>query len=312
MKRKIIQIANSTYLVSLPKKWCVVHNVKKGDEIDVDENGNQIMISPEKKKVITSIEIDITDLDRTSLFYAIRALYKKGYDEIKVNFNKPTAIHFRKNKILNIVTLVHEEATRLPGMEVIQQKENYCVLKAISDTSSSEFNVILKRIFGLFLDAYNDLVEGAKNNNRTQLETIKEKHDTITKFIAHNQRLLNKNVHIDKNNYFLLHILAQLDTIVDMLNVSARNLIGYNKKISKQTADLLENMAESFEISTQLFQRFDKKLIVKMSKNKVDINKNILKVCNTLPGPELNLLLTMQGSLKILRCLTESSFAMNY
>ena len=312
MKRKIIQIANSTNLVSLPKKWCIAHNVNKGDEIDVIEEGNQVIVSPERKQITTSVEVDVTDLDRTSLFYAIRALYKKGFDEIKVNFNKPTTTHFRKNKNLNVITLVHEEATRLPGMEVIQQKANYCVLKAISDTSSSEFQLILKRVFGLFLDAYNDLLEGAKKNNRTQLETIKEKHDTITKFLAHGQRLLNKNVTIDKNNYFLLHILAQLDTIIDMLNVSARNLIGYNKKISKHTSDILEDLASSFEMATKLFQKFDKKIVIDMSKNKVQINKKISKFSNTLPYAELSLLLTMQGSLKILRCLTESSFAMNY
>ena len=30
MKRKVIQIANSTQLISLPRKWVLDHNIKKG------------------------------------------------------------------------------------------------------------------------------------------------------------------------------------------------------------------------------------------------------------------------------------------
>ncbi len=312
MKRKIIQIANSTQLVSLPRKWCLANNIKKGDEIDVDEQGAQVIVSSEKKKVPTFIELDITGLDRTSLFYVIRALYKKGYDEIKVKFDKPTTKHFRKNKELNMITLIHEEATRLPGMEVIQQKENFCLLKAISDAQSSELQVILKRIFNLFMDAYSDLIEGAKKKNRTLLETIREKHDTITKFISHSQRLLNKNVTINKDNYSLLYILAQLDVITDMLNVSARNIIHYNKLISKPTVEILQGLYKSFEMYATLFQKFDKKLIIEISKNKVKVDTNIVTIGKKLPFEEMHLILTMQGSLNILRCLTESSFAMHY
>ena len=34
MKRKVIQIANSTQLISLPRKWSQKYGVKKGDEIN--------------------------------------------------------------------------------------------------------------------------------------------------------------------------------------------------------------------------------------------------------------------------------------
>ena len=310
MKRKIIQIANSTYLVSLPKKWCISNNIKKGDEIDVKEEGNHIIVSTEGRKAEVSIEIDLTDLDRTSLLYIIRALYKKGYDEIKINFNNPTTIHFRKNKKLNVITLIHDEATRLPGMEVIQQKENYCILKAISDTSSSDLDVILNRIFGLFLDAYSDLLEGAANNNRTLLETLKEKHDTITKFLNYSRRFLNKNP--EKKTYYLSNTLTQLDNIIDIINISARNFIGFNKKISEKTLGLLKKMKRIFELSMSLFRKFDKKNLIELSKCKVEIDKNISKIGKTIPYDELNLLLTMKSSLKILQCLTEDILMKHY
>ena len=33
MKRKVIQIAESTQLISLPRRWAMKCNVKKGDEL---------------------------------------------------------------------------------------------------------------------------------------------------------------------------------------------------------------------------------------------------------------------------------------
>ena len=45
MKRKVIQIAESTQLVSLPRKWALKYGVKKGDEVDVLEEGNKIVVS---------------------------------------------------------------------------------------------------------------------------------------------------------------------------------------------------------------------------------------------------------------------------
>ena len=39
MKRKVIQIANSTQLISLPRKWSQKYGVKKGDEITINYDG---------------------------------------------------------------------------------------------------------------------------------------------------------------------------------------------------------------------------------------------------------------------------------
>ena len=35
MKRKVIQIAESTQLVSLPRKWALANNIRRGDELEV-------------------------------------------------------------------------------------------------------------------------------------------------------------------------------------------------------------------------------------------------------------------------------------
>ena len=45
MKRKVIQIADSTQLISLPRKWALKYGIKKGDELDVEEQGSNVLVS---------------------------------------------------------------------------------------------------------------------------------------------------------------------------------------------------------------------------------------------------------------------------
>ncbi len=312
MKRKIIQIAGSTYLVSLPKKWCVDNNLKKGEEIDVEAQGGEVIVTAQKKIIPSSTEMDITGLDRTSIFFAVRALYKKGYDEIKLTFKNPVTKHFRKKIDLNVSSIIQIECSRLPGMEIIEQKNNNCILKAISDVNLLDEKILIKRIFGLIDEAYNELIEGGELNDNSLLTTVKQKHDTITKFISHSQRVLNKNKLIDKDNYYLSQILTQMDNITDLLDVSARNLRDYNKKIDKITIDILKLMQQNFETYLKLYSRFDKEYLREMNKNKVLINEKILKFGKKIPFEEASVLLIMQNSLKILRSLTESNVSKHF
>ncbi|MBI1969382.1 AbrB/MazE/SpoVT family DNA-binding domain-containing protein, partial [Candidatus Woesearchaeota archaeon] len=102
MKRKVIQIADSTQLVSLPRQWAKQQGIKKGDEIEVEVRGSTITIKagesgkPDLGKVI----IDVSGLDRSSIMFAIRAAYRKGYDEIEVHFQSTTAPYYRIGKDL--------------------------------------------------------------------------------------------------------------------------------------------------------------------------------------------------------------------
>ena len=83
MKRKVIQIAGSTQLVSLPRQWAKAHNILRGQEIDVQEDGNRVVISASNAPPVERAEIDISELNGMVARF-IHALYKRGVDELKV------------------------------------------------------------------------------------------------------------------------------------------------------------------------------------------------------------------------------------
>ena len=254
----MIQIANSTQLISLPRKWSQKYNIRKGDELEIEEQGNKLFIGISKEPNLNGIEIDVTPLNRTMILYYLQNLYRMGYDEIKVKFNDPITKHLRKNENVTIISVLHKEANRLIGYEIIQQRENFAIIKDISTTSIKEFDNVLRRIFLLLDDVSSDLIQGAKNNNKTLLETIEEKHDSITKFISYCLRLLNKYGYPDyKKTLVLYHILATLDRVVDFYKYSARDMLKFHNKLNDKTIRLFEMIDEEVKLFTKFFFKFD-------------------------------------------------------
>lgn len=313
MKRKVIQIANSTQLISLPRKWAQDHNIKKGDELDLQVEGNNIVISTERGPQFSNIEVDITELDRTSILYCIESLYRLGYDKIKVNFNKPSTRYIRVNKEVSVLSVLHYVTSRLPGFEIIQQREKFCVINDIQEVSPKEFDSMMKRIFLLLVDAFEDLVQGIKDDNRVTIETVREKHDSITKFVSYLLRLINKVGHNDpKKNFVIYHVLADIDKVADVLKNTSRDYIKHNLKLKQEGCKLLEKISRSFKLYNELFYKFDVPKIQEISKIKEEIDQKIRSITKVNDKNELLFLSDMKASLEILTGLTEARWALEY
>jgi len=292
IKRSVIQIANSTQLISLPRKWSQKYNIKKGDELEIEEQGNKLNITTEKPQDTGSIEIDITDLDRDSFMFLIRVLYIRGYDEIKITFNNPVVSHHRLGKKVKVISEIHTEVNRLTGIEVVQQRENFCVLKVLSESSIKDFDLILRRIFLLVADASNDLVKGAINKDQYLVESLEEKHNSINKFMANGLRLLNKYGHPSyKNTPSYYYIIKSLDVINDTLKESARFIVNSNIKISKNCEKILVEMNESLQKFHKLFYTFNFKSVEELSYERYKILETIVSLSKKLSNEEIILIM---------------------
>lgn len=312
MRRKVIQIADSTQLVSLPRAWAKEHNIKKGDELEVNAQKNKVIISTEKELEYETVDVDITNLDRSSLMFLIRALYKKGYDEINLKFNNQLTTYYRRNQDVKVISAIHKEVNRLNGLEIVQQKENFCKLKTISRTDDKELDSMMRRTFILLVDAAKDVIDAAKNGDPVLLETIEEKHDTLTKFISYCLRTINKRKTEDKNTHFLYHIIATIDKIVDILKNCSRELEGFNKKIKKESIEVLDKTYASFQKFYELFYKYNPDTLKIMSRNKEEVMNSLITLSGKVPVQELLLLSNMNQTLELFRDLVESRMAMEY
>jgi len=314
MKRKVIQIANSTQLVSLPRKWALQHGVKKGDELDVKEEGSRIIINLEGEgKKEEKIELNITDLDKDSILFLIRGLYVRGYDEIKLTFDKPTTKHHRLNKDVRFTSVIHNETLRSTGLEIIQERGNFVILKRISESSMREFDSVLRRIFLLLIDAAKDLYIGVKERDFELVKSLEEKHDNITKFIFYNLRLLNTSSYINyKDTPFLFHIISSLDIVIDILRNAARDIADNNVKPSKDGAVILGQISKSIELYYEVYYNFNFKKCEEFSAMRDSVLNNIKNARKKLTKEDIFISTATEQCLEVLRDLYSARISIEY
>ena len=300
MGRKVIQIADSTQLISLPRQWTKKYNVKKGDELEVVEKDNMLEVSTKRADQEMEITLDVSGLDKTCIAYALRSAYRRGYDVIKVVFNNKTAPHYRTGESILVTSLLHKELQRWVGMQIIEQKENYFVYKSISKASFDDFELMFRRTFLLLLDICEDLLKGAKEKDMLHLQTIEEKYDNIVIFMTYCMRLLNKIGYSQKYKNSLLHvILFNLYKIADIVKYSARDVMKA-KKLHPKTEAILNQIFQTVRMYYELFYKYDISKFSKIYEHRDRILKEIESAKKVVPLEDIMLCVYCRQTLELI------------
>lgn len=310
MKRKTIQIAGTTQVISLPKEWTNQYNVKKGDELEVEIKGNRLEVSTEKNTPLKEISLDVSELDRTSTMLYIRSAYRKGFDNINVNFTHPTTPHFRKKEERDYISVINSEVNRLVGLEVVKQTENLCELKDFSDENTEEFSSLVVKVFLQINDAMKDLIKGFEKNDTTLLKTIEQKHDSTTKFISYCLRLLNKKHQFEvSKSHMIYHIISSLDLVMDIIKYSARRGMDYNKPLKKESIKICRIIQDALSAYYDLFYKFKLQSMSEVIKLRDEVIFELNKELK-IPTQELLILNDMKLITDIIRDLAEAKSGM--
>ena len=305
-QRKLIQHGLSSLTLSLPSKWLKIRKLKKGDFIYVKEEGNNLILSTKEAIKIEKVSVDVTKLDRTSALLYIMSLYRYGYNEIEVKFSKKTTLHHRRNKYVNYSSIAHEIVNRLIGSEIVEQSENRILIKYLTKESEEDFRIILRRIFLLIKECSHTFLDGVKRKDLNNLKMIEDMHDNINKFINYALRLLNKYGYPDvKKTSFYYHIIASLDKIVDVFKYNARDLINYNKKVHKDTIEVIEQVNHSILLYYEFFYKFSLEKVNELSKNRDHVKQLIKDKSKKIPREELLYVNNMKQILEIMLDLTD-------
>jgi len=205
MKRRVVQHGPSTLIFSLPSKWVKEHGISKGDELDVEERGKNLVVKTEKKPRNMKTELTISS-DSPITLRIMGALYKKGYDEIKVNFEN-----------LETLNLIQQELKDQVGLEIVEQNSNHCVIKTIVGEYDSEFDSMLKRLFSQLLVMNEGILSVLKTKESVLLPSIRHLEKDNNKYTCFCRRILNKGggLHNPVNLTFLYCTVEELEKIGD-------------------------------------------------------------------------------------------------
>jgi phosphate uptake regulator len=246
MKRKVIQIADSTQLISLPRKWCIDHGIKKGDEVEVEEHGNKIQVSTAKDALLEIAKIHFANAEMF-LQRPLLTFYRMGYDQVDITFDDS-----------KVIQRVQEEIERLMGFEIVSQTERSCTVKNVASAMDTEFEVILRRIFLMLIEMARDTSEALSKRNYANMEEITKRERLNNKLTIFCERILNKKGYPDhKRLTFIYYIVCNLEHIADNFCDICYYCMEKNPKASPQISKLVKDTTKLVERVYTLFYRFD-------------------------------------------------------
>jgi len=269
VKRKVIQHGPVTLTVSLPFRWVKSHNISKGDELNVEEEGRVLRIytgdtHPLSKKTC----VDFSGLDVKVINSIMALLHKSGYDEIEITYDRPEIVKVVQDRINSM----------LIGYEIIEQKGDSCIVKNISGDHISEIDVLIRRTFLVSLSLANNSLEEIKSGSKARLRELLILEMTNNKLVNYCQRLLNNSPYKDARTIYTYLIMWLIESICDdyrdlIETINLRPQI----KISNSFLDLLGEVNELLSMYYDLFYNYSDEKFAVMKSAYESLKSKILK-----------------------------------
>ncbi|HLF54893.1 MAG TPA: AbrB/MazE/SpoVT family DNA-binding domain-containing protein [Candidatus Nanoarchaeia archaeon] len=261
MKRKVIQLAGKTFVVSLPTSWARQWGVKKGEEIEVTENGPKLIISTAKPRDVKKGNVDLTKASERTIRWVLSSLHKKGYDEIEVITDKPEQAALIDELLKDLFI----------GFAVIHRTNNRCIIRSLSRELDDQFDTVLRRAFLITLTLTEQSYEALKQGKPlTKLLELEKTNNQLTNFC---ERMLNKHGHQEPvKSMFLYTIIWNLEKIADDYKY-----ICQERKATEKTLQIYERTNQLLRKYYELFYGFSIKLLDELADEQKKLYEDIKK-----------------------------------
>ncbi|MFP4112013.1 MAG: AbrB/MazE/SpoVT family DNA-binding domain-containing protein [Candidatus Woesearchaeota archaeon] len=247
MRRKIIQISVNTNVVSLPSEWCKNHGLKKGDEIELREEGPELVITTEKAIEEPIYHVDISGKPGM-IKRILGAIYKIGYDHVKISYNT-------YEEKATCEEVIEQEFI---GFEIVDfdSEKKIIIAKKIAEENIDGFDNVLKRLFFLIKYIGNEAVSAFKDKNAfsQRIGSLIAKDNEVNKLSDFTRRMINKKGFSRLRRLPPLYFIAeQLEKIGD----EYRDLLKYANSLSEENISDLSSVNSFFNMMYDLFYSFD-------------------------------------------------------
>lgn len=243
MQRKVIQLAGKTAVISLPSKWVKRNSIRKGDELEVEEDNRKLIVSTRKDLETEKKNVDANEgYDSLTIAY----LYQAGVDEIRINYQE-----------VNIYEKIKEKLPDLMGYEIVDQGERYIEIKNVSEVLEDQFDTLLRRIFHIIEDLGKTALEAAEKKDYKRLEALMPIENSIDKLTDFCKRVLTKKSYKDDKSQFYYVIVRDLEKIGDLYEDIIKVTIQDKIEINIDNLELFKMTNDFFTTFHKLFYNFN-------------------------------------------------------
>lgn len=237
MKRKLVQQGSSTMMVSLPSKWIKANELGKGKEIELEEEGNKLIISTDnlQKK---GVELSLVSNSETYIRTLLTNLYRKGYDKIKINFKDKSSL-----KIIEDIT-----ERQLIGFELIKKSDKHCEIENITEPSKEQFENIFSKMT-MNIEELFSITEAFFQGEKREFEDTEDKikeFDNFCRRITEKEGTENKELLL----FFYSELMHGQRDIYHLLKFLQKN----KSKIEKEELELLKKSKLMFSLLLEAYK----------------------------------------------------------
>jgi len=267
MRRKVIQIAGSTQLVSLPRAWAKRNNIQKGQEVEVLEEVDRIIITTDKDPTKNIASIDLSGLTPRLADRMLTRAYQLGYDELTIKFDK-----------IEIGIALQNKVRELLGFDIFEQEEGMLVIKSISSKLDIDFDNALRKTFLIANSMAESCLEGFKKNNKNTLESLRYRDLDLNKFCYFCLRAINKGHYREFDRFIMYYLIETLEDVGDAYKELAKELSKLPPK--QKIATLIEKINKILRASYSFFYKPEKDFVLDVDDLLKETKKAIINASN--------------------------------
>ena len=263
MRRKLIRQGDNALTVTLPAKWIQSNGLKAGEEVEIEESSNNVVIQAKSKTEKRSAELKLTTESEQIIRSNLNVLYRVGFDRIKVYFSTPK----HKNLVKSTVE------ARLLGFEIVEENANCLIVENVIEPSEEKQEVLLRRIFLIIKDSFERLENDIKNKDFSNLSFLVQNSKNVDRYANFCNRNISKKRFVEEriSSYWELYtrlLLVQHSLLHLYEVVEKKNKLDF----PTVTLKLFLEIKANFELLYSGFSKKDLKMIEKVNEN----NKNLL------------------------------------
>lgn len=265
MKRRVIKQGNNTLTITLPRKWAEKQAVKAGDELEVAEEADSLVVNAPKSRQLAKIKIDLRDL-APLVRRTVIGLYRLGYDEVELFYEDP-----------ELIKPIQDVLKECIGFEIVQQGNKFSLVKDLSGSLNLDFGMMLRRLFLILKGLIEDSFSALKNKEINLLKTLTYRDFEINKFSLACLRHLNKNETEVKKAIIYHTIVYQIELIGDEYKKLINLLIDSNCHLDKELLGIYGEIMNFYALVYALTFNPAKKKFVEVALAFGKINQRLAK-----------------------------------
>lgn len=169
-RRKVQQVGNSTYTVSLPKEWAQAVDIEAGSEVSLQTHIDDVLVVEPGERPLEDRTVEVTVEDPTPprIEALVRATYAAGVERARVT----AADGFDADAM----DAVRRTARNLSGVTIDTASTGVVVLDTLLDSTEVSIRQSVRQLLYVALGAHRDAVDSVLAPDAPATERVRDDH----------------------------------------------------------------------------------------------------------------------------------------